>query len=230
MSGANLQTDSHMAMESQCQKGLEEMGTLGSSPSHLPSWSPARGPPPNHPNTRYFLGIHVTLTEETGVIPPLSYTWTAPLVEDMLCYARTGITKAVVTSPGRAVLFYGRCSLGDGLSPAESRDAAFMLTGVGTWVGKPAYLATDPLTIQEGWQEIAWAITKFQIKARGPGHLHMNPSTPQPFRFDQRQDSPQKDTPGDVNSDHKLLPCQPPRGQNHNRCRRDQELPPPQPP
>ena len=30
-----------------------------------------------------------------------------------------------------------------------------MLTGVGTWVGKPAYLAADPLTIQEGWQEIA---------------------------------------------------------------------------
>ena len=34
-SGANLQTESHMAMESQCWKGPEEMGALGSSPSCL---------------------------------------------------------------------------------------------------------------------------------------------------------------------------------------------------
>ena len=88
--------------------------------------------PPNDPNTRYCLGIHVTLTEETGVVPPPSHTWTVPLVEDMLCYARTGLTKAVVTGPGRAVLFNGRCSLGEGLSPDESRDAAFMLTVVQT--------------------------------------------------------------------------------------------------
>ena len=56
----------------------------------------------------------------------------------------------MVTGPGRADPFYGGCSLGEGLSPDESRDAAFMLTGVGTWVGKPAYLTKDPLTIQEG--------------------------------------------------------------------------------
>ena len=136
----------------------------------------------------------------------------------------------MVTGPGRAVLFYGRHSLGEGLSPDEARDATFMLTGVGMWVGKPAYLPADPLTIQEGWQEIAQAITECQIKARGPGHPHMNPSTPQPFRFDQQGDSPQKDTPKDVTSDHQLSPCQPLRGQNHNRCRRDQVLPSPQPP
>ena len=86
------------------------MGEMGSSPSPLSSWSPARGLPPNHPNTRYCLGIHVTLTEETGAVPPPSHNWTAPLVEDMLCYARTGLTKAVVTGQGRAVLFYGRHS------------------------------------------------------------------------------------------------------------------------
>ena len=31
----------------------------------------------------------------------------------------------------------------------EARDAAFLLTGVGTWVGKPAYLTANPMTIQE---------------------------------------------------------------------------------
>ena len=126
----------------------------------------------------------MTLTEETGAVPPPSHAWTVPLVEDMLCYARTGLTKAVVTGPGRAVLFYRRYSLGEGLSPDESRDDTFVLTWVGMWVGKPAYLATDPLTIQEGMQEITWAITECQIKARGLGCLHMNPSTPQPFRLD----------------------------------------------
>ena len=229
-SGANLQTEGHAGMESQCQKDPEEMGVSGSSPSCSPSWSPARGLPHNCPNTRYCLGIHVTLTEETGVVPPLSLAWTAPLVEDMLHYARRGLTKAMVTGPGREVLFYRRHSLGEGLSPDESRDVTFILTGVGTWVGKPAYLAAEPLTIQEGWQEIARAITKCQIKARGPGHPHVNLLTPQPFRFDQWGDSPQKDISRDANSDHKLSPCQPSRGQNHNRCRRDQGLLPPQPP
>ena len=105
-----------------------------------------------------------------------------------------------------------------------------MLTGVGTWVAKPTYLTADPLTIQEGWWEIAWDITECQIKVRGPRHPHVNPSTPQPFRFDQRGDSPQKDIPGDANPDHKLLPHWPLRGQNCNRCRRDQGFLPPQPP
>ena len=54
------------------------------------------------------------LTEELVAIPPPSHSWTAPLVEDMLHEARTGLTKAVVTGPGRAVLFYGRCSMGGG--------------------------------------------------------------------------------------------------------------------
>ena len=47
------------------------MGEMGSSPSYLPSWSLARGPLPNYPNTRYCLGIHVTFTKETGVVPPI---------------------------------------------------------------------------------------------------------------------------------------------------------------
>ena len=93
----------------------------------------------------------MTLTEETGAVPPLPHAWTVPLVEDMLCYARTDLTKAVVMGPGRAILFYGRQSLGEALSLGESRGTAFMLTGAGTWVSKPAYLAADSFTIQEGW-------------------------------------------------------------------------------
>ena len=50
----------------------------------------------------------MTLTEETGAVPLLSHAWTAPLVEDMLHYARTGLTEAMVMGPDREVLFYGR--------------------------------------------------------------------------------------------------------------------------
>ena len=40
-----------------------------------------------------------------------------------------GLTEAVVIGPGRAVLFYGRHSMGEGLTLDEARDAAFLLTG-----------------------------------------------------------------------------------------------------
>ena len=80
-------------------------------------------------------------------------------MEDMLCDTRTGLTEAVVTGPGRAVLFYGRHPMGEGLTTDETRDATFLLTGAGTWVGKLAYLAADPMTIQEGRRAIAQAIS-----------------------------------------------------------------------
>ena len=190
------------------------------------------GPQPGgHHQTALILDIawkYMTLTKELGAVPPLSHAWMAPLVEDMLHNARTGLTKVVVMDPGRAILFYGRCSLGEGLTLDEARDDAFLLTGVGTWVGKPAYLATDPMTIQEGQWAIAQAVTDHQVKARGLGHPHVNLLTQQPFRFDHPRDSPRKDTPRDVSSDHQPLPHQPSRGQDCNRCWRDHRQPPPQ--
>ena len=80
----------------------------------------------------------MTLTEKLGVIPLPSNSWMAPLLEDMLHDAKAGLTKVVVTGPGRAVLFYGRHSMGEGVITDEARDAAFLLTGAGTWMGKLA--------------------------------------------------------------------------------------------
>ena len=70
-----------------------------------------------------------TLTEERGSAPPVPHAWMAPVVEDMLSHSRTGFTKVVVTDPGRAVLFYGRWSLGEGLSLGKARHTTFTLTG-----------------------------------------------------------------------------------------------------
>ena len=109
----------------------------------------------------------MTLTEELGAVPPPSHSWMVPLMEDMLHDARTRLTEAVVIGPGRAVLFYGRHSMGEGLIVDEARDATFLLTGAGMWVGKLAYLAADPMTIQEDRQPIAQAITDCPVKVRG---------------------------------------------------------------
>ena len=143
--GANLQTEGHIPKLLEGQTDPEEMGALGSAPFHSPSWSLA-----SCPSTRHCLGIHMILTEKTGAVAPPSHTWMAPLVEDMLCHSREGLTKALVMGPGKAVLFYVRQSLGESLSLGEVRGATITLTGMGTWVGKPAYLAADSLTIQEG--------------------------------------------------------------------------------
>ena len=126
------------------------MEASDSSPSHFPSWSLARRPLSSCPNMKHCLEICVTLTEELGEVPPPSHSQMAPLMEDMLHDARTRLTKAVVIGPGRAVVFYGRCSMGEGLTADKARDATFLLTRAGTWVGKSAYLTTDPMTIQEG--------------------------------------------------------------------------------
>ena len=105
MSGANLQMEGQVDVPSQSVEDQWESGVSGSSPSHSLSWSPARWPPSGHPNTRYCLEIHVTLTEELGAVSPPSHSLMAPLVEGMVYDVRTGLTKAVVIGPGRAVLY-----------------------------------------------------------------------------------------------------------------------------
>ena len=116
----------------------------------------------------------------------------------MLHDARTGLTKAVVIGPGRAVLFYGRHSMGEGLMADEARDAAFLLTGAGTWVEKSAYLTADPMTIQEGRWAIAQAVTDCWLKVRGPRHPHVNLPAQQPFRFDPQEAPLWRKPPGMV--------------------------------
>ena len=136
----------------------------------------------------------MTLTDELGDIPPPPHAWMAPVVEDMLWEARAGLTETVVIGPGRAILFYGRCSMGEGLKVDKARDATFLLTGARTWVGKLAYLTANPMTIQEGRRAIAQAVSDNRVKARGPGHPRVNLLAQQPFKFNTPRTSP----PGDA--------------------------------
>ena len=194
-SGASLQVDGQMEQPTQGAKDLWESEEDDSSPSHLPLWSPAQRLPSGHPNRKYCLEIQVTLTEELGAITPPSHSWMAPLVEDMLREARTGLTLAVVRGPGRAILFYGRHSLGEGLKVDEVRDATFLLTEAGTWVGKSAYLTANPMTIPKGKRAISQAVPDNKVKTRGLGHPRVNLLDQQPFQFNAQRASPPKDVP-----------------------------------
>ena len=104
----------------------------------------------------------------------------------------------------------------------DARDAAFLLTGAGMWVGKLTYLTADPMTIQEGRRAIAQAVSDCLVKARGPGHPHVNLLSQQPFQFDSLRSSPLKDASGDGGSDHQPLLHWPSRGGECNRHQRDQ--------
>ena len=80
------------------------------------------------------------------------------------------------------------------------------------WVGKSAYPATDPMTIQEGRRAIAQAITDCRVKVRGPGCPHVNLPAQQPFWFDPPRGSPLKDASGDHGSNRQPSPHWPLRG------------------
>ena len=207
----------HAEVPTRGAKDLWEPEEEDSSPTHLPSLYPAQRLPSSCRNMKYCLEIRVTLTEELGAIPPPSHSWTAPLVEDMLHEARTRLTKAVVIGPGRAVLFYRRCSMEEGLRADEARDATFLVTGAGMWVGKSAYLTADPMTTHEDRRAIAQAVSDNTVKARGLGHPCVNLPAHQPFWFNPLRNSPSKDMPRDDGSDYPPSPCRPSRGCKCNR-------------
>ena len=75
-SGFNPHMEGHADMLSQSAKDPQELEASGSSPSHLPSWSLVQRLSSTCPNMQHCLEIHVTLTEELGVVPhPLIPGW-----------------------------------------------------------------------------------------------------------------------------------------------------------
>ena len=55
--------------------------------------------------------------------------------------------------------------MGEGLKADKARDAAFLLTSAGMWVGKSAYLTANPVTIKEGRRAIAQAVSDNKSKS-----------------------------------------------------------------
>ena len=114
--GVNIHTEGHTLTPPSGQNGPEDPEVFGSTPSYSPSQSPARKPTPDWPETQYCLEIQMTSAEDSGVAPPLPNMWQALIMEDMVWDGKSSLTEAIVTSPGRAIPFYGKQSLGEGLS------------------------------------------------------------------------------------------------------------------
>ena len=162
-SGAIIQMECHNFTPPNGLNGPEETEAFGSALSHSPSQSLARKPSPDHPETWYCLEIQVILTENGGKTPPPTHAWQAPMVEDMLIDGKSGLMEVVVTGRGWAILFYRRQSLGEGLSLGETRYNMFMPSGAISWVGKQAQLNANAVSLWEGWQLIAQAITEHTL-------------------------------------------------------------------
>ena len=111
--------------------------------------------------------------------------------------------------------------MGEGLKVDEVRGAAFLITGSGTWVGKPAYLTADPMTLLEGRRAITCTMSDQRVKARGLGCPRVNLPAQQPFRFNVFRTPPPGSLQSQRDSDG-MTPRWPARGQGHNRRRRDQ--------
>ena len=99
ISGTNLQIEGHIPRSPSGQKGLKEIGSSGSVPSHSPSWSLERPLLPGCPETLYCLEMCATLTNERGAVAQPPHAWMVPVVMDMLQHGRTGLTKAIVMGP-----------------------------------------------------------------------------------------------------------------------------------
>ena len=169
-----------------------------SSPYDSPTWSLVQRQPTGRPSMNYCLLIKAILTDELGDVLPPPLAWMALVVEDMLRDIRARLTKAIVIGPGKAILFYGRRSMGEGLTADKARDAAFLNTGDRTWEGKPAYLTTNPTMLPEGKRAITHAVSDQRVKARGPGCPRVNLPAQQPFRFNTSRTPPPGGLPTQV--------------------------------
>ena len=98
----------------------------------------------------------------------LQNSWQAPIIEDMVQDGKAGLTEAIVTGPGCAILFYGQQSLGEGLSLGKVQDATFMLSGAFSWVGKHAQLSAKPASLGDGQRLTTQAIAEGHINHEGP--------------------------------------------------------------
>ena len=151
-SGATVWMEGHTLTPPNGWDGPEETEASSRTPLHSPSQSQVRRQMPDHLETWYCLEIQVNPTEDWGVTLPPPHAWQVPVV-------KSGLTEAVVTGPGQAILFYGKQSLGEELSFGEAWDATFMLSGAISWVSKQAQLNANAVSLWEGQWLITQAIT-----------------------------------------------------------------------
>ena len=123
------------------------------------------------------------LGDRGGDQPPLPHAWEGDLITNILQepWLDNSITEAVVLSPGKAILFFSRCSKNEGLPYCKARDVEFGLGGPFNWARRSVQIEASRKNVQEGHHAILKAVVEKMMKARRPGWLHgkkRHPKTP----------------------------------------------------
>ena len=103
--------------------------------------------------------------------PPPSHAWGGCLITNILheAWLENWITKAMVLTPGEAILFFSRCSRNEGLPYCSARNVEFGLGGPSNWAGRPTQIEALRKSMQQGHHTIAEAVVEKKMKARKPG-------------------------------------------------------------
>ena len=119
----------------------------------------------------YCIWVRVMLGGGGGDQSPPSHVWGGCLITDILqeAWPEDQITKAVILSPGEAILFFSRCSRNKGLPYCRGRSIELGLGGPFSWPGRPAQIEASMKTMQEGCHAMIKAVVEKKTKARRPG-------------------------------------------------------------
>ena len=95
-------------------------------------------------------------------LPP--HAWEGGLITDILqeVWPDDCITKVVVLSPGKAILFFGRHSKNEGLPYCKARGVEFGFGGPFNWVMRSAQIEASRKTVQEGCCAIPKAVVEMK--------------------------------------------------------------------
>ena len=104
-----------------------------------------------------------------GDQPSPFHVWEGGLITDILqeAWVEDHITKAMVWSPGEAILFFSRQSKNEGLPYHKARDVEFGLGGPFNWAGRSVQIEALRKTMQEGCCAILKAVVEKKMKSRG---------------------------------------------------------------
>ena len=108
--------------------------------------SPRKEESPLSERAKYCLEIRITLSDPSvSRLPPKSI-WVSPIIAEELKGVRA-LMEAIVLGPGRAVLFYGHRSQGEGLDALEANQEAEHLEQIDHWVNRRARVEAFALSV-----------------------------------------------------------------------------------
>ena len=126
----------------------------------------------------YCIQVRVMLGDGEGDQPPPPHVWEGGLITNMLQEAcpEDHITKAVVLSPGEAILFFGRCSKNEWLSCHRAIDVEFGLGGPFNWARRSVQIEALRKTVQEGHHAILEAVVERKMRPGQPCRKTRHPN------------------------------------------------------